>query len=222
MSHRLERYFEFGPTQHDAFDDLLNKTKVAIMVVVVQPHCPHCVALKPHLKKLKDSLEPDEDKAKVVVLDSAATNASKSKAVKGITGVPTIRGILRKKHIREHEGSNSSEALEQFLASLDEEAARHEDEDEDGVEEEEDEKQGEDGEEGNKAKKATRKKRISQRKQTPMVGGSRRKKKRRTHRRVTRHRKSKRRMYRIKRKRKNRIRSVIKNRRRKASYKKRN
>ena len=219
MSHRLERYFEFGPTQHDAFDDLLNKTKVAIMVVVVQPHCPHCVALKPHLKKLKDSLEPDEDKAKVVVLDSAATNASKSKAVKGITGVPTIRGILRKKHIREHEGSNSSEALEQFLASLDEEAARHEDED---GEEEEDEAQGEDGEEGNKAKKATRKKRILQRKQTPMVGGSRRKKKRRTHRRVTRHRKSKKRMYRIKRKRKNRIRSVIKSRRRKASYKKRN
>ena len=216
MSHRLERYFEFGPTQHDAFDDLLNKTKVAIMVVVVQPHCPHCVALKPHLKKLKDSLEPDEDKAKVVILDSAATNASKSKAVKGITGVPTIRGILRKKHIREHEGSNSSEALEQFLASLDEEAARYEDED---GEEEEDEEQGEEGDE---AKKATRKKRISQRKQTPMAGGSRRRKKRRTRRRVKRHRKSKKRMYRIKRKRKNRIRSVIKSRRRKASYKKRN
>ena len=162
MSHRLERYFEFGPTQHDAFDDLLNKTKVAIMVVVVQPHCPHCVALKPHLKKLKDSLEPDEDKAKVVILDSAATNASKSKAVKGITGVPTIRGILRKKHIREHEGSNSSEALEQFLASLDEEAARHEDEED---------------EEGDQGKSA---KRISKRKKTPMVGGSRRRRKRRT------------------------------------------
>ena len=215
MSHRLERYFEFGPTQHDAFDDLLNKTKVAIMVVVVQPHCPHCVALKPHLKKLKDSLEPDEDKAKVVILDSAATDASKSKAVKGITGVPTIRGILRKKHIREHEGSNSSEALEQFLASLDEEAARHEDEED---EEGEQDELGEEAREGDQAKKAKRKKRISKRKKTPMVGGSRRRRKRRTRRRVKRHSKSRKRIHRIKRKRK----SVMKSKHRKASYKKRN
>ena len=121
MAHRLQRYFEFGPTQHDAFDDLLNKTHVAIMVIVVQPHCPHCDALKPHLLKLKKSLEPDEDKSKVVILDSAATEASKSSAVKGITGVPTIRGVFKKKHIREHNGPRDSEALEQFLSSLDEE-----------------------------------------------------------------------------------------------------
>ena len=122
MPHDVKRYFEFGPSQHNAFDDLVKKTKVAIMVIIVQPHCPHCDALKPHLLKLKHSLEPDEDKAKVVILDSAATEASKSKSVKGVTGVPTIRGVLKGKHIREHRGSRDSTALQQFLSSLDEES----------------------------------------------------------------------------------------------------
>jgi len=124
MAHRLKRYFEFGPSQHRAFDDLVKKTKVAIMVIIVQPHCPHCDALKPQLLKLKKSLEPDEDKSKVVVLDSAATNASSSKSVKGVTGVPTIRGVLKGEHIREHTGARDSTALQQFLSSLDEETEK--------------------------------------------------------------------------------------------------
>ena len=148
MAHRSQRYFEFGPSQHRAFDDLVKKTKVAIMVIIVQPHCPHCDALKPHLLKLKKSLEPDEDKAKVVILDSAATNASSSKSVKGVTGVPTIRGVLKGKHIREHNGSRDSTALEQFLASLDEEAAP------------------EDAQEGGRSRRRTRRKRKTRRRKS--------------------------------------------------------